>query len=262
MYSTRLVYLFLLLFIKVFISETVRINVLNGQWKESEVEATVINQSIMNGTGFAISRYYSQDDQITRIEDLPDLDLVVIADVGQEISVTFSNVPKFRALNLSKNKIIYLPATAFGNTDLERTWLFGNKIKIIEDGAFGNNLKVLSMYCNEVKVFRPKWFKNPKILTDLDVRGNMIRELKEDSFKEFINLNVLKLSFNQIFTIGEGAFAGRNSFDLVLLAHNHVKVLRDDVFKEGKINFDYLDLRYSCLFITLTTLNLNLRATI
>lgn len=203
-----------------------------------------------------IKNYDPDETQITRIENLPNLEWVGVIETSQKVTITFKNVPKFRRLAMTRNDINYVGAHQFSDTDLESIWIFGNKISVIEDGSFGRNIKVVSMYCNYIESFRPEWFVNPSIVTVLDLNGNRIKLIRKGAFKAFTSLKNIQLAHNLIMTIGSQAFASRNNFKNILLAHNNLRTIDSNLFHPDDLSFDYLDIRYNNLtFLPLELLN-------
>lgn len=194
-----------------------------------------------------ISKYDTHESQITKVESMLEIEQVDFQREKQKIMITFKNVPKLRSISGANNFIKYIKSNMFGNTNVETVWIYSNNISSIEDGSFGKKIKIVSMYCNQLKVFRPEWFRNPSILTILDLNGNHIQYIQNNAFRNFSSLDRIDLGFNRIQTIGPGAFTSRTSFLQVLLAHNNLKEINSNIFQDNYITIKLFDLRYNSL---------------
>lgn len=93
--------------------------------------------------------------------------------------------------------------------------------------------------CNNLKTFDPNWFKNLSSLEELNLGGNLLTKIPVNLFKPMKNLNSIIINYNDISSIGEGAFANRNSFKFLYLEHNNLPELKPNVFLSGEIKIKY-----------------------
>lgn len=216
----------------------------------------VNEETVPEGTvGLFVDKYSGGDTQITKISDLPNLKNIWMYANGQEFLVVLENLPNIIEADVSRNELSYVSKTMFSNVQVRSLWLNGNKIRTIENGAFGKNITSVSLYCNLLKMFKPEWFQNPSIVTWLELHGNKITHIKENAFKSFPNLKGINLVMNEIYSIGDGAFSGRNIYDEIYLAYNQLTELKPSIFT-GRVRINNFDIRYNNLtFLSTEFLN-------
>lgn len=119
----------------------------------------------------------------------------------------FARAKKLESLNLSWNKLSKLSMGPFNMVNLLSLSLSFNKIKTIDDFAFGNQSSLHELY--------------------LDF--NKLDTIKRNTFTGLSELRRLHLGDNKIDTIEDGAFRMPNLTELIL-SRNKLKVLNDDLF--------------------------------
>lgn len=193
-----------------------------------------------------ISPYNKEDTQIEKVNDLLILTYIFIRNVGQEKIPIFQNLPHLRSINLSKNNLVNVATKHFSQTPLALIYLNQNQINDIEDGSFGQKVVWVNLACNNLEEFSQNWFVNPKILSKLNLAGNLIKYIPEKAFDSFTQLNDINLSFNQIGRIGDLAFSGREQYDWLCLNNNKLTEI-DHIFGNNKISIDNFDISYNQL---------------
>lgn len=141
-------------------------------------------------------------------------------------------------LNLNNNEIRSLLPLSFKNFNfINRTFLTGNPIEIINEDAFRNTqIKELYMDNCEINVINPKSFEG------LDN-----------------TLQILDLSFNNISTFPQSALKILNKLKSLNIAENRIKHFPNDAFQNIKKNLQHLDVSGKYMeeisFITLSSMD-------
>ncbi|XP_063706940.1 chaoptin isoform X2 [Culicoides brevitarsis] len=108
------------------------------------------------------------------------------------------------ALHLEYNQITSIPPESFGNFDvLNMTYLDGNPINVISEGAF-KNARIRELYMRNCKLhyISPEAFVSlESSLQVLDLSGNNITSLPEKIFSAFDSLKILSLRDNKFLKI-------------------------------------------------------------
>lgn len=243
--------LFLLLFITITRLNQIQSALLRtwdqkGAPRDIFIEGSLLSNKTLDGenAGIFFDKYSEDEEQISVIEDLPDVKNLWMYYIGQEIIVALRNLPKLEEIDISRNELVYVSTQMFSKVPLKRIWVNNNKIKIIENKSFGKEVNLVSLQCNKLDSIQIEWFQDPSKLDYLDLLGNDIKVLNPGIFKRFLNLNHIDLSFNNIHTIGDGAFQARNHYNLINLAYNQITNIDPDVFLR-RIKIVKLDLRYN-----------------
>lgn len=171
---------------------------------------------------------------------------------------TFQQFIKLKQLNVAHNEIEEIPSFLFHKTERLGIIDFSfNRIKSIDNYAFSGDLSLqqLNLSHNQLNVLHRKIVDNFINLTKLDVSWNQISNLNgSESFGNFENLIYLDLSGNplkslnnqsfgvirnlkQLFlsqtllrTIGSGTFSGLKNLRLLDLSRNQLVRLNIDIF--------------------------------
>lgn len=216
--------------------------------RDTYVEGSVINGDKISGetTGLFVDLYSTEEAQVETVENFPDIINIWMSSTGQSVPVTFKNMPKIFDIDMSKNKMTEITNTMFTSIPVVKLWLHKNHIKHIEDDSFGDNINIVSLFCNNIESFRHEWFKSPVKVTWLDLHSNDIKILEPDAFKPFTHLETINLAFNKIKTISDGSFSSRNIFKEINLAYNQLIDLNSKAFL-AKVKITTFDIRFNRL---------------
>lgn len=208
---------------------------------------SIIDNNVVseNTVGLYVDKYSYDDTQVNEIKNLPNLKNIWMYTIGQEEIVKLENLPNLLEIDLSKNELVYVSRSMFKDTPVKSVWLYNNKISAIEKRSFRSSVTLVSLYCNLLTTIKTEWFEDPSKITWLEFHGNKITHIKENTFKPFVNLKGINLVFNEIQTIGDGAFAATNIYDEIYLAYNKLKSLSPKIFPSGRVKIDNFDIRYN-----------------
>lgn len=209
------------------------------------ISATEINNKVLSGLvhNIKILQYYNNE-IITSIKDLPELIDVDMSGLYQFQIPKLENLNKLYTFNMSNNNLNEVPAHVF-NT-VKYIDLSINDISVISKGAFPEPTLV-DLSCNSLKNFNRNWFKDPRRLITLRLRGNQITKIPPLGFSEFLNLDMLDLSFNKIHTIGSGALSFSDYFGYLDLSYNKLTDLKPDIFSDEELNINFWNIEYNDL---------------
>jgi hypothetical protein len=181
--------------------------------------------------------------------------------IGNEIPEVPRNLnetlPMLRYLYLDNNEITRIYKTTFQGypADLETISLGYNKIKVIENGAFGplRKLKQVQLRGNRLKRITDKTFKFQTNLLILDISFNVGIELKPGCFSTLTELRTLNLrncwpngipKDQELFLAQGLEWTMIESLDL---GHNKIESLNDYGFRPFGTKLKYLDLEFCLL---------------
>lgn len=185
-----------------------------------------------------VQRYDNNEEEIDEVTDLKNLEYLKMSNLGQKEIPYFENLPIFTTLILDKNNISEVKTGQLSDVPLESINLNSNKIAVVERKAFGYNVQILWLSCNNLEAVSKKWFRNPEVLVELDLSGNYISLLEDKLFSNFTNLNNIDLSNNRILQIGQNIFSNP-VYGSIYLSFNQLKVLDANIF-ERNATIDWL----------------------
>lgn len=198
---------------------------------ESEISPKTLQYVEMKQIIF--NKYKNEDEeQVDIISDLPQLELFQMEDGNQVFIPNFKNLPKLEWLYMARNKFTYLKKESIGDTPLKNINIENNELSKIEKGSFGTKIEHIEMKCNKLKTFSISWFRNASNLIFLNLAGNLLTKIDPYQFTPFDKLDFIVLSYNQIVSIGEGAFTKQKMFNMFDVAHNYIQEIPTSVFSE------------------------------
>lgn len=166
----------------------------------------------------------------------------------------FANLPMIVVLDLSENRLSYIPSDSFGPNlpELRRLFLDRNNISAIADKAFKYlpRLEELEIQGNELTDIHRSTFTGLESLRRLDLRSNRLTTIRDSTFMETPSLQELDIDENRLEIVEPKAFKGLHHLMRLRLRDNKLKSLSDNVFV-GVNNVHFLDLRDNDL-VTLT----------
>ncbi|CAG5133115.1 unnamed protein product, partial [Candidula unifasciata] len=154
----------------------------------------------------------------------------------------FRELTGLQALTLIKNQIENIPDHAFqNNTKLFQLRLANNEIKdIAEHALYGlTQLKYLQLQNNRIQTM-PSAFKHLVNLGELNLEGNRLTEIPQDSFQQKEKLTMLILSNNPITSVSDEAFVNLPSLQELKLSEVHDMTKFPDL--TGTMNLTVLQL--------------------
>lgn len=224
-----------------------------------DIPAHLLNQSSkLTHLDFSFNQIQQIDSQI-----LPANNSVELFDISfnnlTEFNVnTFQQFIKLKRLNVAHNQLVVIPSFLFHKTENLAIVDFSfNRIKTIDNFAFSGDLSLqqLNLSHNELTGLHRKivdnfinltkldisWnqignltgsesFGNFENLIYLDVSGNPLKSLSNQSFGVLRNLKQLFLSQTLLRAIGAGTFSGLKNLRLLDLSGNQLVRLNIDVF--------------------------------
>ncbi|XP_041980034.1 toll-like receptor 7 [Aricia agestis] len=201
----------------------------------------------------------SDESEITGFRRLQELKLQNnnISDISSEI---FNGLISLRILNISYNKLQFIPEGTFANTkELREMYLNNNMLFELAKGVFhrleqllvldlSNNqlssahidggtfiglirLVILNLSNNALTRIDGKTFKDLFFLQILDLRNNSIGYIEENTFLPLYNLHTLNLAENRLHTIDEFLFNGLFVLSKLNLNNNLLVTIDIKAFK-------------------------------
>ncbi|XP_058121652.1 protein artichoke [Anopheles ziemanni] len=113
----------------------------------------------------------------------------------------FSPLKKLRLLKLNNNRLRAIPRDTFLNTRIEYLDLSNNQFAIWPATAFadiGFTLRSIQFDNNILELLESYMFTSTQFLLELNLAGNLIKQIPEYAFANLNNLTVLDLSYNQL----------------------------------------------------------------
>lgn len=163
---------------------------------------------------------------------------------------TFSNIPKLKRLWLGGNQLEDISYGVFNDLPIYYIYLSANKIKSIEDEAFGglDNLEEVYLDKNLLEIFKPTWFTTGRSspIRVLNVHHNKITRLDRGSFYNFPDLEHLDFSFNEISYVSADIFNKPVKLIDFDLSFNKLKTLSPATFNRVN-NIDRLCISFNFL---------------
>lgn len=210
-----------------------------------DIFSKIINSETVPSTieYLRVNEYYFTKNFIKTIENLPYLDALLMDDLNLTNIPQLRNLRSIYSIALRKNNIIFIKKETFSFLPVGTLYLGHNSIQVVEDGAFGNNLMVLKIQCNDISSVG-NWFSAPEKLHQLVLTGNKIEVIDPDLFKEFTSLTTLELDHNLITRL-DGSSPNRNRFHSINLAHNKVTELNDAWFPQNRFTADTFDISFN-----------------
>lgn len=220
-----------------------------GGIKNVDISSRILNDQTISPLTIGVYKvtYSAQREEITEVSNLRVLQNFHIRNAKQQFIPQFRNLPKFNYLSLEHNEIIYITKDHFSTVPLVYADLKFNSILRIEYGSFGPLLKHVYLSCNMLTKIEPGWFQNPAKLEVLDLDANRIESLEENALKDFVKLDYIYLMHNGLHTIGDGAFAHKNFISEMWLAFNRLTHFQDEMFREGQLTMEILDVSFNKL---------------
>lgn len=180
---------------------------------------------------------------INIVADFPVTEELYFANTSMNYLPQFYSLPRLKKLAIVSNNISTITNDTLPKLSVERLYFMRNEIYTVEDNSFGKYVKVLHMDCNNLEQLSSDWFTNPQKLERLHLLGNKIKYLQENALKDFVNLDGIDLSYNELTTIGDGAFSGSEQYSLLSISNNNLVELKPTIFSSNitKINLFMID---------------------
>lgn len=234
MHKFQSLFVFIILFQSIS-SVQIRINATEIlSFKGTSLNTGLLSESIRS---IEILSYEKDEEQIEFIEHFKQLTAVAIIDSGQRQMPVFRFLPNVKNIFIRRHNFDYIKNDTLRAVPVVDLDLSLNNISRIDDLTFGPKVRELTMKCNNLKTFDNRWFQNLSSLAKIDLSGNQITVLKQDSFKAFSFLESIELNFNNMKNIGTGALGNRNHFSWLDISQNKLEVLPSNIFKSGNLSF-------------------------
>ena len=172
-----------------------------------------------------------------------DLGFNIIKSIATDLSL-----PNLKYLNLAKNNLSNIEGAFNLLSSLNSLVLKENAIDNVTPFTFTglNNLISIDLSQNLIRSVLPEVFSN-NYLNEVNVSGNLLKELEQDTFVNLPILEVLDLSHNNLNTINNGAFNAIPRLKKLLLHHNRLTSYKGDFFAnmENDTDLHTLDLSFN-----------------
>lgn len=144
----------------------------------------------------------------------------------------FIGLRELRKLDLSNNKLNYLPNYVFNDTNLDQLILRQNNLSGLDPLVFYRlaNLTVLDLSMNQISEIKPEIFKDLEKLEVLDLFGNKIESLDQNSFQYLKGLNTLRLDSNNLKILPIGVFQHLNHLQVLSIGGNQLSEFQTGTF--------------------------------
>ncbi|KAF5287033.1 hypothetical protein FQA39_LY16147 [Lamprigera yunnana] len=153
---------------------------------------------------------------------------------GNNITNASMVLPYILSLILSENNIPTLNEDWLSESqNLEILKIDKNQIKVVQPRAFRGlkNLKLLSLSYNRIEHLPSEVFNDTPDLVNLYLDHNFITVVENNIFTSLHNLLTLDLENNLIGDLGSGEFQSLSSLQDLDLAYNQVKIVNEENFK-------------------------------
>lgn len=146
----------------------------------------------------------------------------------------FSGVENLTYINIGANEISKIEAGTFNISTLTDLFLFGNKLKSIEDRTFEGavNLRILDLDDNEIEKISENGLFGLENLHYLDMENNKIKILDPQIFKHTPHLCTLDLSRNQLSTLDESTFLLAKELEMIEVSWNRINEISRKTFDD------------------------------
>ena len=154
-----------------------------------------------------------------------DLGFNLIGGVGE---ISF---PNLKYLNLERNRLSDIDGAFNLLSSLQVLILRDNGIDRVADATFMgmDNLISIDLSKNVIMGVESGVFKN-EYLNEINMSGNLLKELAEGTFADLSILEVLDLSHNEVASISNGAFDNIPRLKALHLGHNRLSSYKSDYF--------------------------------
>ena len=172
-----------------------------------------------------------------------DLGYNIIDEIATDVSL-----PALKYLNLAENKLVNIEGAFNLLENLNVLILKENGIKRVTRFTFTGmeNLISVDLSENYIRKVDPGVFTN-SYLNEVNISGNLLEELEQETFVNLPILEVLDISHNNLVTIKSGAFDAIPRLKKLYLNHNRLNTYKGDFFANMNNDTDLhtLDLSYN-----------------
>lgn len=172
-----------------------------------------------------------------------DLGYNIIEQISPDLSL-----PSLKYLNLAKNKLVNIEGAFNLLSSLNVLILRENGIEKVSPFTFTglDNLISIDVSQNFIRDIEPQVFGN-SYLNEVNISGNLLKELEQGTFVNLPILEVLDLSHNNLVTIQNGAFDSIPRLKRLLVHHNRLSSYKGDFFAnlDNDTDLHTLDLSYN-----------------
>ncbi|CAH0602475.1 unnamed protein product [Chrysodeixis includens] len=148
-------------------------------------------------------------------------------------SDAFINTPPFKFLELSSDKITYIPDSAFnGLSELTTLNIWGNNFSDVGENAFKGlySLEEINLNTNHMKAIDEKAFAHTPRLKTVQFMGNVIEEIPTGLFKGQGNLENITIKLNFVpLTLQSQCFSNLTSLKNLILQQSYIRALPKDL---------------------------------
>ncbi|CAL4164486.1 unnamed protein product, partial [Meganyctiphanes norvegica] len=204
-------------------------NLLTNTWVNSETFTDLLRLASLDLSNNQLSRL-----DAATFRDLTNLQVLKLPhNMIESISNnTFNGLFRLHTLILSHNKILEIgDKTLMGLIGLHVLKIDNNEIFNVDSQSLVNStgLQELDMSYNYLKSI-PNLIKNLKSLKTLDLSGNEIDQLHNNSFSSLHHLTVLRLASNNVQNITIGVFSNLTELQVLNLSKNKIYAVEKGTF--------------------------------
>ncbi|XP_055348825.1 relaxin receptor 2-like [Paramacrobiotus metropolitanus] len=155
-------------------------------------------------------------------------------------------------LDLSHNLIRHLMNDTFSGLNVCSLFLNDNTITDWTDDPFNSASAIswLDLRNNDLTLEQPGMLQSLRSTCVLELTGNLVRRLTNNTFKGLTRLCNVELSYNEIESIESGAFADLHTTGTINLKHNRLSTLDENLFQHNH-NLRQLELAYNSNITTI-----------
>ena len=214
---------------------------------------TSIDQQAFKALGCQLSQLSLSNSSLFHLNSkcFKDLSCLRVLDLGRAKirslhEESFFGLNNLEVLSLSGNELTEITIAHLSHLPSLEQLLLGSTIDVIStnntiEADYLDRKLIETQGGNSIKLLPPRFLQGNPHLKFLDISGNIIQRLHQDTFSEATQLEILDLSSNQLHALPEGIFAGLSKLQKLYVYRNRLSALPEGICA-GLSKLQYLSL--------------------
>ena len=203
---------------------------------------TSIDQQAFKALGCQLSQLSLANSSLFHLKSkcFKDLPCLRVLDLGRAKirslhEESFFGLNNLEVLSLSENELTEIAIAHLSHLPSLEQLLLGSTIDTIRTNNtiaadYADLKNIETQGGNSIKLLPPRFLQGNPHLKFLDISGNIVQQLHQDTFLEATQLEYLDLSSNQLHALPEGIFAGLSKLQMLFLFNNSLSTLPEGIF--------------------------------